>query len=118
MGTGVSRTLLLIAAIAGAAASSAAPRAETVFVKYRGPVDLASFRCTATVSSFVHRVCHDARESYMLINLSGVGYHHCGIDARTVSALTSAESVGRHYNQAIKGRFDCRVERVPVYPSR
>jgi hypothetical protein len=89
--------------------------AETVDVKYRGPVDLKPFACTDTTSSFVHRVCYDHAKSYMLIKLQATWYHYCSIDSRTVEALKSAESVGRHYNANIKGRFDCRTNPVPTY---
>ena len=90
--------------------------AETVQVKYRGPVALGPFDCTdVTRSSFIHRVCFDKANSYMLINLAGTYYHYCEIDSGTVAALMSAESMGRFYNSAIKGRFDCRTHRVPTY---
>ncbi len=40
--------------------------AETVEVKYRGPVDLAPFSCTDTPrSSFIGRVCYDRPNQYM-----------------------------------------------------
>jgi hypothetical protein len=46
--------------------------AETVDVKYRGPVDLVPFTCqNITRSSFINRVCYDESESYMLIELDG-----------------------------------------------
>jgi len=90
--------------------------AETAIVKYRGPVDLAAFRCeTVTRSSFIRRVCYDTKERYMLISLNGVYYHYCEIPARAVSALLSADSMGKHYNAALKGKYDCRVNRVPPY---
>lgn len=90
--------------------------AETVFVKYRGPVDLAPFKCeTVTRSSLVRRVCYDSREQYMIINLQGTYYHYCEIDSRTVGQLLGAESKGRFYIAVIKGRFDCRIGRVPAY---
>ena len=90
--------------------------AETVYVKYRGLVDLAPFTCeTITRSSFIQRVCYDSREQYMIINLQGIYYHYCEIDARTVDQLLTAQSMGRFYNAAIKGRFDCRIHRVPAY---
>jgi KTSC domain len=89
---------------------------EVVTVKYRGPVSLAPFKCDAiTRSSFIERVCYDAANSYMLIDLSGTWYHYCEIDADTVSNLMAADSMGRFYNQSIKGRFDCRTHRVPHY---
>jgi hypothetical protein len=92
---------------------SGAVRAETVFVKYRGVVSLAPFACAATVSSLVRRVCYDARNRYMLIDLNGTFYHYCDIDPGTVGALLEADSKGRFYNAAIKGRFDCRSGGVP-----
>ncbi len=100
--------VLLVAAVTA--------RAETVNVKYRGPVDLAPFKCEAiTRSSLVERVCYDRRESFMIIRLKGTYYHHCEIDAGTVSNLLGAKSMGSYYNAAIKGNFDCRRNRVPAY---
>ena len=89
---------------------------EVVTVKYRGLVSLAPFKCDAvTRSSFIERMCYDAANSYMLIDLSGTWYHYCEIDADTVSNLMAADSMGQFYNQSIKGRFDCRTHRVPQY---
>jgi hypothetical protein len=95
---------------------SSPANAETVSVKYRGEVDLAPFACEATArSSFIERICYDAKNSYMLINLRGTWYHYCEIDQGTVSDLLEAESMGRFYNASIKGNFDCRTHRVPAY---
>jgi KTSC domain len=80
----------------------ATAQAETVNIKYRGPIDLKPFTCTNTVSSFVNRVCYDTK-SYMLILLNNTWYHYCEIDAGTVASLLSAESLGRFYNANIKG---------------
>ena len=91
-------------------------RAESVYVKYRGDVDLKHFDCTdITRSSFIRRVCYDSRQEYMLVSLNGTFYHYCEIDTRTVSSLLEAPSMGRFYNASIKGSFDCRVRRVPQY---
>lgn len=91
-------------------------QSETVNVKYRGPVNLAPFKCeTIGRSSLVNRVCYDNRERYMIINLQGTYYHYCEIDSRTVSELLAASSMGRYFNANIKGNFDCRVNRVPSY---
>ena len=81
-----------------------------------GVVDLAPFQCDSiNRSSLVTRVCYDRKEQYMVIGLQGTYYHYCEIDAGTVSALRGAESMGRFYNSNIKGRFDCRTNRVPTY---
>jgi hypothetical protein len=67
-----------------------AATAETVEVKYRGPVDLAPFDCQdITRSSFVRRVCFDAAQSYMLIELGATYYQYCEIDRGTVDGLLS-----------------------------
>jgi hypothetical protein len=91
-------------------------RAESVYVKYRGEVNLKSFDCTDIAkSSFIKRVCYDETNEYMLINLNGTYYHYCAIDDDTVSELLAADSMGRFYNTNIKGNFDCRKNRVPAY---
>ena len=91
-------------------------RAESVYVKYRGEVDLKSFDCTdITRSSFINRVCYDEPNEYMLINLNGTYYHYCEIDAGSVSSLLNAPSMGAFYNANIKGNFDCRKNRMPEY---
>jgi hypothetical protein len=96
-------------------------RAETVDVKYRGSVELAPFACMDTPrSNFIQRVCYDKAQSYMLINLRGTYYHYCELPAVTFDAFMAADSLGRFYNEHIKGSgtdgpFDCRTHRVPVY---
>jgi hypothetical protein len=81
---------------------------ESVTVKYRGVVNLAPFACEpVTKSSFIRRVCYDAKNAYMLINLNGTYYHYCEIDDATVTALLTAPSMGRFFN--------CRTHRVPAY---
>ncbi len=110
------RGLSLGIAIALTVGLSGAALAETVNVKYRGVVDLAPFQCeSVSRSSLVTRVCYDRKEQYMVIGLQGTYYHYCEIDAGTVAALRGAESMGRYFNASIKGRFDCRTNRVPAY---
>ena len=90
--------------------------AESVFVKYRGEVDLKPFECTDIArSTFIDRVCYDRHNEYMLISLNGTYYHYCEIDAGTVSSLLTVPSIGRFYNASIRGAFDCRVHRAPGY---
>jgi hypothetical protein len=90
-------------------------RSETVDVKYRGPVDLAPFKCMAVDrSSFIRRVCYDIANSYMIVKLNETYYHYCDIDSATVDAFKAADSMGRFFNASIKGHFDCRTGHVPV----
>jgi hypothetical protein len=94
---------------------------ETVDVKYRGAVDLKPFACIDTPrSSFIHGVCYDKTQNYMLINLRGTYYHYCELPTATFDAFMVAPSIGQFYNQKIKGTssdgpFDCRTHRVPTY---
>jgi hypothetical protein len=93
--------------------------AETVFVKYRGPLDLSPFDCQwIRRSSLVQRLCVDARERYVVVLLTGTYYHYCGVPQDTVRAWLTADSMGRYYNAYIKGHFDCRLARVPDYVRR
>ena len=105
---------LLIGLVVGT--SVVVARAETVDVKYRGPVDLKTFDCSdITRSSFIRRACYDKANEYMLINLNGTYYHYCQIDPETVTALKTADSMGRYFNAEVKGHFDCRINQMPTY---
>lgn len=111
---------LILTFIVTLAVASAA-KAETVDVKYRGPVDLKSFAChDITRSSFIHRVCYDKANQYLLIQLRSTYYHYCELPEPTLKSLMDASSMGRYYNANIKGSgsdgpFDCRTHRVPKY---
>jgi len=115
------RLAVLIFAVVALSATAKAAAAETVYVKYRGPVDLTPFACKAvTRSSLIKRICYDAANQYMIIKLRQTYYHYCEIDAGTVGDLKAAVSMGRYYMANIKGRgqdgtFDCRTHRVPDY---
>ncbi len=85
-------------------------------VKYHGMVTLDKFDCTTVSrSSFVKRVCYERSNAYMVILLGSTYYHYCGIPSAVVRDLLSAESAGRYYNAAIKGRYDCRNATIPKY---
>jgi len=89
---------------------------ETVSVQYRGQVALASFECDAfSRSSLVRRLCYDAQEEYLLVSLNGTYYHYCEVPRAVATAWKNAQSLGQFYNQQVKGRFDCRVYRMPSY---
>ena len=91
--------------------------AETVDVKYRGPVPLDTFECPALKSSsFVTRICYDKQNQYLIVLLRNTYYYYCEIDPNSVAAWIFAPSLGRHYNNNIKGGpFDCRGKYVPEY---
>jgi hypothetical protein len=89
---------------------------ETVYVKYRGPLNLKPFKCESTPrSSLVKRVCYDEKEQYVVVKLQDVYYHYCEVPDKIVSKWLEAESLGRYYNQNVKGKYDCRVNYMPQY---
>ena len=89
---------------------------ETVYVKYRGPVDLTPFKCSWIFrSSFINRLCYDPKEQYVIVKLQKTYYHYCEVPPGVVDAWTNADSMGRFYNSFVKGRFDCRTHYIPPY---
>jgi hypothetical protein len=106
------KNLLMIGLIVVAFAANA----ETVSVKYRGAVDLATFDCKwIQRSSFINRLCYDEKERYVIVALNGTYYHYCEVPEVTISSWMGASSMGRFYNSYIKGRHDCRVNYMPAY---
>ncbi|TYL95951.1 KTSC domain-containing protein [Bradyrhizobium rifense] len=95
--------------------------AETVDVKYRGSVDLKPFTCQdITRSSVVNRLCYDASNQYVIVQLKTTYYHYCEMPKSVVDEWLAADSMGRYYNAKIKGTgkdgpYDCRTHRVPAY---
>ncbi|MGM9489607.1 KTSC domain-containing protein [Ideonella sp. YS5] len=93
--------------------------AETVEVKYHGPVSLEAFACAdVREGSDVSRICYDAADRYMLIRLRSTYYHYCEIDAATVRALQTADSKRQYFEAHVRGSgsdgpFDCRTHPVP-----
>ena len=93
--------------------------AESVYVKYRGAVGLAAFQCNwVNRSSLVNRLCYDEKETYVIVMLRDTYYHYGEVPKPTVSAWFSASSMGRFYNANIKGRYDCRINRMPAYDNQ
>lgn len=112
-------TRVLIALFTIAASTNA--HAEAINVKYWGDLDLKPFTCNEiTRSSFVHRVCYDAKEHFMVIQLRNTYYPYCEIPKEVIDTFMSAPSMGRFYNTNIKGSgsdgpYDCRTHRKPAY---
>jgi 4-aminobutyrate aminotransferase-like enzyme len=94
----------MIRSIAAALAllSTAPLTTETVEVRGRGVIDLASFACTDTPrSTIVQRVCYDAARSHLLVNVGGVYSEYCRLPAPTFEALVVAASMGQFFRQRI-----------------
>jgi KTSC domain len=93
-----------------------AANAERVYVKARGEVDLAPFRCeNVTRSANVKRLCYAEKDQYVLVSLKGIWYHFCGVPPATMSGWKKATSKGRYYNDNIQGKYDCSVTPAPAF---
>ena len=110
------RAMMRIGLAVALAVATTAANAERVYVKARGEVDLAPFRCENVSRSVnVKRLCYDEREEYVLVSLKGVWYHFCGVPPTTVDTWKKASSKGRYYNDNILGHYDCSVTHAPAY---
>ena len=87
--------------------------AETVYVKYRGPVNLDNFSCSYPSSTFVHTICYWSKKQYLVVLLNQTYYHYCRIPESVVERWLHADSQGRFYNSYIKGNYDCRLGGIP-----
>jgi hypothetical protein len=87
--------------------ASSLTNAETVPVKYIGTVDLETYQCQSTSSSFLHRVCYDGSAGSLVLLLKDTYYKYCGVPSSTAAGLLSASSKGRYFNSSIKGRYPC-----------
>jgi 4-aminobutyrate aminotransferase-like enzyme len=84
---------------------------ETVDVRGRGEIDLASFVCTDTPrSTVVQRVCYDEARRHLLVKARGAYSEYCRLPAATFEAFVVARSMGQYYRQRIAAaatQFTC-----------
>ena len=96
---------------------------ETVDVRDRGTVDLATFECRdINRSTLIQRVCYDRAERTMIVGIKGRYDQYCGLTAQAFDSLMTAPSMGQFFNQNIRGsgpdgRYDCRTQRRPAHYS-
>ena len=86
---------------------SVSARAETVFVKYRGPVDLDVFSCSYTSSSFVHRICYRPNRQYLVVLLDRTYYHYCRIPPSVVQQWLEEKGVRLEFLWLIERLVGC-----------
>ena len=89
---------------------------ETVDVERRGAVDLTPFVCQdITRSSLVSRVCYDAANQTMIVQLNSTYSQYCDVPEATRDSFLNAPSMGQYYNANIKGfgaqaPYQCRAQ--------
>ena len=108
---------LLLLRLAGASWADA----ETVNIEYRGAVDLKPFVCQdITRSSLVNRVCYDAPNRTMIVQLNSVYSQVCDVPEAARDSFLNAPSMGQYYNANIKGSgaeapYRCKPHRAPKH---
>ncbi|MGB2815642.1 MAG: KTSC domain-containing protein [Burkholderiaceae bacterium] len=108
--------LLAIALGALLLAAADAALAERVYVKARGEVELAPFKCEGVARSpNVKRICYDETHQYALVSLNGIWYHYCEVPASTIAAWRKSREKGRYYNDTVRGHFECTGASMPMY---
>jgi hypothetical protein len=99
---------LLLLRLAGAGWTDA----ETVAVEGRGAVDLTPFACQdITRSSLINRVCYDAANRTMIVQVKTAYSQYCGVPEAARDSFLNAPSMGRYYSADIAGsgaRYECR----------
>jgi hypothetical protein len=76
---------------------------ETVSVEHRGAVDLKPFVCQdITRSSLINRVCYDAANQTMIVQLNSAYSQYCGVPEAARESFLNAPSMGQYYNANIK----------------
>ena len=89
-----------------------------VKIKYRDDkvnISASNFEPLNKSDSTVKGAWYDSSNEYMVIKLSGIYYHYCGIPNSAWRDFSSASSLYSAYQDDIKGNFDCRVNPVPSY---
>src|SRR5882762_2085844 len=102
---------ILLVRLAGASWADA----ETVNVDRRGAVDLTPFVCQdITRSSLVSRICYDAANRTMIVQVKTAYSQYCGVPAATRDSFLNAPTMGQYYNASIKGfgaaAYQCRPQ--------
>ena len=93
--------------------------AETVNVEARGAVDLKPFACQdITRSSLVNRVCYDAPNRTMIVQLNSVYSRYCDVPEAVRGRFLNAPSMGQYYKANIgdsgtDGAYHCAPHRAP-----
>jgi hypothetical protein len=92
--------------------------AESVDVRYRGPVNLKSFDCQdITRSSLIERVCYDEANRHMVVRRNAVHDQYCELPKDVVVAFLNAPSMGQYFNANIAGTaksgpYDCGARKA------
>ena len=91
---------------------------ETVDVKDRGAVDLATYQCRDTPrSTLIQRACYDPAQASMIVSVKGAYIQYCDLPPAAFDALMAAPSMGQFFRRNVAGngsdgRYECRTGRM------
>jgi hypothetical protein len=75
---------------------------ETVEIRGRGEVDLASFECRdINRSTILQRVCYDRTQKDLIVAVRGSYDRSCAVPGNVVERLMGAPSMGQFFNHHI-----------------
>jgi len=106
---------ILLVRLAGATWADA----ETINVEGHGAVNLAPFVCQdITRSSLVNRVCYDAANRVMIVQVNAAWSQTCDVPEATLDTFLNAPSMGQYYKANIKNSgpeatYHCPPHRAP-----
>ena len=89
---------------------------ETVDIRNRGAIDLATFECRDIHrSSLIQRVCYDQAQRTLIVGIKGSYDDYCKLPQQTFESFMTAPSMGQFFNANIRGsgpgaRYDCRAK--------
>jgi hypothetical protein len=90
---------------------------ETVEIRDRGTIDLATFECRdINRSSLIQRVCYDRDQHTLIVGIKGGYDDYCELPQQTFESFMTAPSMGQFFNQNIRdsgphARYDCLKHR-------
>lgn len=91
---------------------------ETVDVRDRGTIDLATFECRDTPrSTVIQRACYDSAQASMIVSVKGAYYQYCDLPPATFDGLMAAPSMGQFFKRNfgsidVGDRYDCQTARM------
>jgi hypothetical protein len=88
---------------------------ETVDVRDRGTINLATFECRdISRSSLIQRVCYDSTQRTLIVGIKGSYDDYCDLPQQTFDRFMTAPSMGQFFIANIRGsgpdgHYDCRA---------
>ncbi len=76
--------------------------AETIQVKFLGPVDLSNYKCpNIKPDGDVRRICFDEVKKHLIVKLDRTYYNYCNMTWDVVTKWISSPDLGDHYRNYI-----------------